>query len=178
MNLIEYKNEILNTSQDDWTVIYCWGYGSGPSYLNRFIVSTKGGGEFENLEVNSFSVVASLKRNLSISIAWGFTNNDDFKEPWANNFPHSHATSDIVDFFYNGVVVFRDILVSVDGGKCNLPLPDQVFDSAKHEVVGYEVPSEKYDFFKILDQLEGRYSNYDRYFDRTGFVIVNKPWME
>ena len=53
MTLREYENLIVDTSENDWTKISCWGGGSGPSFLNKFDVWTSGSGEFENLEIDS-----------------------------------------------------------------------------------------------------------------------------
>lgn len=176
MNLKEYSEKIIGSTKDDWNLITCWGFGSGPSYLEHCSVWTKGKGEFSNIEVESQGMVASLKSDLSISMAWGITSNPDFKEEWANQFPDPGASSSIVDFFYNGVLVFRDIYVSVDGCRCRLPLPDREFDKETHKVNRYTVPRDKYEFYQMLDGLE-QLSDFDSYFRRVGFEIINTPWM-
>ncbi|MBI3300931.1 MAG: hypothetical protein HYZ72_02475 [Deltaproteobacteria bacterium] len=176
MTLREYASRILASNHDDWTVNSCWGFGSGPSYLDQIAVWTTGTGKFSNIEVHSHSVVASLKTDLSISLAWGFPHNPEFKEPWANKFPDSSASSAFVDFFYNGVLVFRDIYVSVDGGRCMIPLPDREFDKETHQVRRLIVPRGKYSFFRLLDSFE-KVSDFNSYFEGTGIEIVDTPWM-
>ena len=154
MNLREYASAIKETTERDWNIITCWGFSAGPSYLERSSVWTTGKGEISNIEVESQGMVTALKTNLSISIAWGITSNPDFKEEWANQFPDPSASSHMVDFFYNGSLVFRDIYVSVDGGRCSLPLPDRVFDEETKKVVRHTVPNDKYVFFKMLNGFE------------------------
>ena len=63
MNLEEYEKLIVDTSEDDWTRISCWGAGSGPSYYNRFDVWSTLSGKLENMKVDSHSEYYSLKRN-------------------------------------------------------------------------------------------------------------------
>lgn len=176
MDLQQYERRIMDTTKNDWTIITCWGFGSGPSYLERASVWTTGKGEFSNIEIESHGMRASLKSDLSIGIAWGFQSNPEFKEPWANQFPDPSASSHFVDFFYGSVLVYRDVYVSVDGGRCMLPLPDREFDPQTHEVRRYTVPKDKHRFFRLLDGFE-RLSDFDRYFNQAGFQLTDAPWM-
>lgn len=174
MTLDEYKAKILATTDDDWTRISCWGAGAGPSFRDALSVWTKGGGEFHNLEIDSHSEVLSLKSDLLISVACGITHNDDFIEKWANSFPDKHASSSFVDFFYANQLIFRDIYVSVDGGRCRLPLPDIKLDDSESGVQSLTVPDEKYQFFRVLN---GTSHDYDGYLRRAGIEVVAGKWM-
>lgn len=175
MNLNEYLNEIMGSSVDDWTVISCWGAGSGPSYLDKFIVWNTGDDKFHNIEINSHSMVASYKKNLSISIAWGLEHNNDFREDWANDFPDSKAMSSYIDFFYNGVLVYRDIIVSVDGGRCYIPLPNMEFDEKTHKIIDLSVTWQQYEFIKMINKFESS-CDYDSYFSRTNIKLIEESW--
>lgn len=176
MNLQDYAMKILDTTKEDWTIFSCAGFGSGPSYLQSLSVWTNGKNEFENIEISSHPMRASLKKDLSIWIAWGYPSNPDFQESWANKFPDPKASSGIVDFFYNDVLVFRDLYVSVDGYRCQLPLPDRDFDHKTHEVLRHTVPKDKYKFFKMLDGFE-KTPDFDDYFGQVKFEIVDDSWM-
>jgi hypothetical protein len=176
MDLREYQQIIMDSDEEDWTHISCWGAGSGPSYLNKFVVWNTGAGEFNNFEVDSHSNIISLKSDLSISIAWGLTHNDDFVEEWANNFPDNHATSSFIDYFYNGQLIFRDISVIVDGGRCGIPLPKIIINNVTKKIDRYVVPEEKYIFFGLLNRIESLV-DYEDYFKRTGIVITKDNWM-
>lgn len=174
MTLEEYKNLIISATLDEWTTIGCWGAGSGPSYRDAISVWTKGSGEFHNIEIESHAEIFSLKSNLLVSVACGLTHNDDFIEDWANSFPDKKASSSFVDFFYSNQLVYRDIYVSVDGGRCSIPLPEMKFDESTDEVKALTVQREKYEFYRLLN---GTGYDYDSYMQRTGIVVVDEPWM-
>jgi len=173
MTLNDYKNLILDTEENDWTKIGCFGAGAGPSYKNSMSVWTKGDGEFHNIDVESHYEVMSLKKDLLVSVAYGITHNDDFVEGWANAFADSHASSSFIDFFYSNQMVYRDIYVSVDGGRANLPLPSMKLDDS-YNVVGLEIARDKYEFFKNINR---DISEYDRYISMAKISIVDKDWM-
>ena len=175
MTLEEFKNIILNTEPEDWTNISCWGAGSGPSFRESFSVWTKGSGEFHNIEIESHSEILSLKLNLDISVACGITHNDDFIEDWANSFPDKKASSSFVDFFYCNQLVYRDIYVSIDGGRSRIPLPDIKLNDSLEEIEKFTVPREKFEFYKMLN---GTGFDYEQYFKRTGIEIIEEPWMK
>lgn len=175
MNLLEYKNELLGTlDENNWTNIPCWGAGAGPSYRDAISVWTKGSGEFSSVEVNSHTNILSLKKNISIQIAYGLVNNEDFKELWANSFTNPSASSCFVDFFFNNQLVYRDIGVSVDGGRCMLPLPRLKYDH-NYMVTSTYVEKEKCDFFQLLNTHIPR--DYERFIEQAGFEIIDQPWM-
>lgn len=175
MNLKAYLYEIVNAGIKDWSVISCWGAGAGPSYLNKFTVWNSGQDEFRNLEIDSHAMIASYKKNLSISIAWGLEHNDNFIEEWANGFSNPKATSEYVDFFYNGILVLREIIVSVDGGRCYLPLPKQEIDTGTRTVTRLYVSKEKSEFVRMLNNFSsGR--DYDLYLKQSGIDINDGDW--
>lgn len=174
MNFEEYKKVIVNNSdKENWIINTCWGFGSGPSYLNKFTVWNNGRGEFNNLEIESHGEIAVLKSNLSISIAWGLPHNNDFKEEWANKFPDPKATSSFIDFFFNGILVYRDIYVSVDGARAYIPLPKRDIDDKTYEVKRLYIEKERYKFFELINL---NTDNYHRYVKRCGIEFLDKAW--
>lgn len=74
---------------------------------------------------------------------------DDFKEPWANSHPKSHATGYWHELYYDGDFIERFILVAVDGAAAMLPPPD--FRTKKIEPLNYRV-AEIFDVCNSLDQ--------------------------
>ena len=52
------------------------------------------------------------------------THNSDFREEWANCHPNPRACSYWCELYYDGSLIDRTILVSVDGGRALLPLPE------------------------------------------------------
>lgn len=171
MKFSDYVSEVLQSEKEDWNVIPCWGSGTGPSYRDKFEISTRiGPARSWELEVLSHSHTAALKDNLAITIAWGLSANEDFQEPWANGFADPHATSSHVDFFYHGALVYRELYVTVDGGRVSLPLPEQRS--------GQLVVAENYaKVVALLNSLEGPYADeFERYMTEAGIVRANEVW--
>lgn len=50
--------------------------------------------------------------------------NEDYKDPWANNHPNPRATGYWYDLFYDGNLIERFVLVAVDGARAEIPAPD------------------------------------------------------
>jgi hypothetical protein len=158
MNLQEYERRVVDTTKDDWIVTE---------------ITKKG--EPLDIEPKTHGVHASLRDDLSIGIAWGIPRDSNFEENWVNQLIKPRASSTFIDFFYNGSIVFRDFYISVDEGRCTLPLPEIKVDAQTSKEL-YMISRDKYKFFKMRDSLE-QVSEFDDYFDRVGFKIVDTPWM-
>ncbi len=173
MNFNDYMNAVLTSTDADWNVATCWGAGAGPSYRNKLdIVTFSGDAGNWRLDVTSHSLTAALRSNLSITIAWGITANDDFKEDWANSFPDAHATSHYVDFFFNGALVYRALYLTVDGGRAKLPLPE-----SDHQ--GRFTPRTYATLCRLLVALEGtQASEVDKYLRTAQIRETKTRWPE
>lgn len=156
MTLEELLETCSQSSVDDWNVISCWGAHSGPSYLGRVEETTPD----ENTREESHSMRAAYRTDLSIGIGWGFTSLENWHEDWLDVFPDKGASSHFVDFFYNGMLVEREIYISVDGGRANIPLPTR----------DMTITQWQYDFFRVLDRFE-RQSDFDRYLQQAGISV-------
>jgi len=169
---------VVTSSPSDWHTITCWGANSGPSFHDRFDFYDTWNTKFHGVLVaDEHSNVAVYKPDVSITLAFGLRQLEDFKEEWANKFPDPHASSSYIDIFYNNALVFRDVSVTVDGGRSRLPLPRRKFDDAKKKVIALEVPRRRHDFIRLVESLDaGRVDEFDRYFQDAGFAIVNEPW--
>ena len=53
---------------------------------------------------------------------------EDFREAWANGFPDPKATAYYYDIYYGSSLIDQIVLISVDGGRANLPLPQSIVD--------------------------------------------------
>jgi len=84
----------------------------------------------------------------------------DFKEPWANKNQDPTATSYWYDLFYDGALIDRFILVSVDGGRAELPLPNPAT---------LEVEPQNYKVAQIFDE----HNNLEEYMGRAGLSVKN-----
>jgi hypothetical protein len=174
MTLKELIQTILKSDSSDWNEISCWGAFSGPSYKDKFAFYNVYEGEPNILHVDSHHTIAAYKNNLSITLAYGLTSNDEFIEEWANQFPNPSASSHFIDLFYNNSLVFRETYLVVDGGRCKLPIPSYGVDQ---ELV---VAQEYYNFIKLIQRLSSGASsdqNFESYFNRTGIKIIESSWI-
>jgi hypothetical protein len=69
---------------------------------------------------------------------------DDFAEPWANGFTDPRARGYFYNFYYGETLLHRFILVSVDGGRASLPIP---------QIGTMEVSQADWKAAEIFDQL-------------------------
>jgi hypothetical protein len=145
------------STPDDWNVITCWGAYSGPSYLGQVLETTPEEHTFEE----THGMRGAYKPDVSVGIAWGYPSNDNWHEAWVENFPDKQASSHFVDFFYNGMLVDREVYISADGGRAYIPLP---------KIDTLTITQWQYEFFGMLDRLE-RTSDFDGYLRRAGITI-------
>ncbi|WP_330444195.1 hypothetical protein [Flavobacterium sp. C4GT6] len=173
MTLNELIELFITSDKSDWNQISTWGYGSGPSYKNQFEFSEINNNEENVLTHKEHSNVASFKKNLSITIAWGLKSGDEdsvIDRPWATNNPNpSPGIPKYLDFFYNNALVLRVSYCVIDGGRCQLPFPD--YDMEQN----ITVPRKYYEVIKKLNQLTNT-SFFDSYFTSSGITINEEEW--
>lgn len=172
MTLDDLLNVVITGTAEDWHVIGCWGYGTGPSYRYALqnVTRHSPSGPITYVEVTSHAMTATLKRDVDIAIAWGLTSLEDFQEPWAQSFPDPQASSSFVDIFYRGNLVFRETYVSVDGGRVKLPIPE--IHDGKLLVSGRYVA-----LVRLLNMLEPAYEkDFGKYMVRANIAVGNVAW--
>lgn len=88
--------------------------------------------------------------------------NKDFNEPWAVLQTNTPATSYWQDLSYDGALIDRFILVSVNAGKAALPVPDPGSS---------EVSPLNYNVAQIFDE----HNTLDEYMGNAGLKVNNSP---
>lgn len=83
---------------------------------------------------------------------------ENFIEDWANNHPDPRATGYWYELYYDGAFLDRFLLVSVDGGRANIPPPN---------LLTKEISLLNYHVAKIHDTL----GSLDEYIKRSGLTI-------
>lgn len=173
MTLDEFDNLCAHSSRDEWTVVPCWGARSGPSYLDQFRAGNPG----DPLEHYEQSVRASYQPNLAVGLAWGLDltpdREDGWWEPWVEKFSDKEASAHFIDLLYSGTLVDRRVYVSVDGGRCMLPVPrkDYAEDTPTGgQVTAYWISRRAYAFFRLIDSLE-KESDFDYYVQQAEFEV-------
>jgi hypothetical protein len=89
---------------------------------------------------------------------------EDFYARWANGFPDRHATGYWCYLYYGNALVSRTVLVSVDGGRCMLPIPRE-FDENQELLV---VDPYDYKIAEIYDVI----GDLPSYFQRSGLKLI------
>lgn len=124
----------------------------GYDEIMEFIKTTNAKADWKWVQT-SWAEEAFLKEDprLRIRVRW-----DDegihvkgFVEPWANKHPDPSANSYWYDLTYDGALIERFILVSVDGARAELPLPDR--NTLEVEPLIYRV-AQIFDGLNTLDE--------------------------
>jgi hypothetical protein len=115
MDKKEFFNEIINSSEQSWNII--------PLY------SAKENEHYEN---------AILESNIEISIKRG-ANQESFHEDWAKNYPDENPIKYSIDFYYKGNLIESDFIISIDGGRGEILIPEKeginIFFSKKRYIL-------------------------------------------
>jgi len=167
MKLEELVEMVVRSCCRDWHTITTWGAGSGPSY--RFQFESSSGVAGQHLAVDSHSMVAVFKEEVALTLAWGLVSNEGFDEDWVHSFADKHATSSFLDVFWGGSLVYRELYVTVDGGRVHLPLPD------KHDGV-LTAPESYCALVKLIQDLEGAGYDFDEYLERAKIKRTKVSW--
>ncbi|WP_311273562.1 MULTISPECIES: hypothetical protein [unclassified Rhizobium] len=160
MKLDDFLNIVATSSSYDWTKI------ERPVFLQSLSQISGNGQPVPWLEVDEHHTLLSYKNDLRISIATGLKHRASFSELWANGNPDPHASSDWVDFLYNGRPVLRELIVWVDGGRSGLPVPRPSSN---------KIPDRQYQIWRLINDLTAG-GDFDRYFKSAGFEILSELW--
>lgn len=103
-----------NTQQKDLNKI------SGMNYdeVENILATSKKDDWISNDELGTFTYKKDLNLHINRS-----SDDREFNEPWAKNFPDKNARAVDYKVFYNNSFVDEKMLVSVDGARAVLPLP-------------------------------------------------------
>lgn len=105
--------------------------------------------------------------NAAITLAWGKVHQEG--QPWtetwseAGGFPDNKIYGHWFDICYNGVVIHRDLVLSVDGGRGILPSGRPISEGDKG-ITGMTVTEAEARRARLIDALvHGAHSQFDRY---------------
>lgn len=177
LKLQELRGLIASTTGSDWERV-----ATGPYFHDGFSsVWDKEGSRIE--EARSHGEKAVLIDDIDVSLEWGFTWSDDRDEswPWADGFPDQKAHSFWVDIFYRGALVDRVRLVSVDGGRADLPTAGAVRNDGGDpgqpapSMASYDwyVDDWDYDVARVINSIRGL--DFDQYFRGAGLKRGPQP---
>ena len=109
---------------------------------------------------------AVLRDDVSVSLEWGHLVTDPVSEVWTERFSDKHAVGIYVDVLYEGGVVYRDYVISVDGGRCILPHPKVSEGGTCTATMRQEALA------RTVHALAGGRYDFEDYMRRSGIVAV------
>lgn len=165
MQLDDFLRIIGTSTPKDWLVM------QSPTFLYRLIPVRVGDTRSLDFELKEHTFMLTYRRNLSIAMAWGLVEDRNYSEVWTLRFPDRRAQSVYLDFLYNGMVVFRDTLIAVDGWRCILPQP-----APEQSEAPYAIPGAQFMIARLIHKLVGPQTNFEDYFKRAGMKPVQEPW--
>src|SRR5215469_7597637 len=156
MRYDEITQMITASEPGDWEVIDA---GTGPLYLERHGEVIEDGQH--RVEVDSHYYLAVYRPDVSLRIAWGFRVGDRWEsaeENWV--WPDRSMERFAVDAFWQGALVGRRTLLSVDGGHCYLPDAERAFVRAGdtpqgYMTVGWTATASEIATARLVDELSG-----------------------
>jgi len=140
-----------------------WNVETGPVFLQAAASEREG-------PAPSHTAIMAYRRNLAITMAYGMVCREEVHANWTKVFPDPRSSMRYLDFFYNSALVFREALISVDGGQCVLPIPNPGPTSP------YEVPRRRCDIARLLHQVTNPMRDFDDYFTHAKMRVIDEYW--
>lgn len=114
--------------------------------------------------------VMAFRRDLSITMAYGMVSTAPARSDFTERFPNPAASMRYLDFFYNSALVFREVVVSVDGEQGILPVPNP------GPTAPYEVPRRKCAVARLIHQLTNPMRDFDDYLAFVNLKPIEEFW--
>lgn len=177
MNLRDLRTILTTTDAWQWSKID----STGPLYRNGYVVSGTPGGHEHDIDVYWHDSAAVYRDDVDLTIQWGMDlsgirrNRDDWRLPWAENFPSQSVSPHWVDVFWRGTLVDRYALIGIDGGHGLVPFPRTKAkgDPLDHETQYDDVITEReLAVARLIDSLQGGFQRVDEYVTRSGLVVI------
>jgi hypothetical protein len=126
-------------------------------------------------ESHAHEALYVYKPDVSLVVAEGMSEEARHVWEWVEIYADHSAHNFYIDVLHNGVPIFRQLAVSVDGGRADLPSPAGWVEEGNPES-GWQIQRHEYNFVRQFSVVRGRADEFDRYFERgvrgAGFKIV------
>jgi len=132
----------------------------------------------ETIQAESFGYYASwiYVEDIQISVALSEEldrHGAEYQVEW-NIWPDKRIDEHFLDIMYNGQVVYRDLVLGVDGGRVVLPSPKlETVDTGQmwHEPFTNSVTELQFELARFLAGVQGN-REFDEYFKQAGFLVL------
>lgn len=161
MQIRELLATIASSKVADWQTIF------RPTLRHRFTEILDENGKREQLLVDEHVVSFTYAPDVAITMAYGLVDQAAFELPPDYPFARENARTLYLDIFYEGRLVHRETIVSVDRHRCLLPLPAS-WDPP------ISVPTAQFSLVRLIHALAGPPTDYDGYFLESGMVRTDR----
>ena len=168
MGLDELLKTVWESSFGDWAVIK-----NGPIFLPEW-------------EGKHHGAIAVYKPNISIILAWGMKTEPSYSAVWLDKREDVFkppAVRCFLDFFFNGMLVYREEYLEVNEYKCSLPeprvksgIPDEEVAGGKPEALYFPAHLDRF-WQEVFIPLQGapppygEFGSYEWYRRQTGIAV-------
>ncbi len=163
MTLEDYLTVVASSKASDWRATLL------PTFMFRVVPARSGSGQGD-FELQEHTTTLTFTRDVRFGMAWGLVGDRNYSEDCIQKLPNKRAQGVLLDFLYSGAVVYRDMLVAVDGWRCILPQP------VNEAGPPFRVPKRRLMIARLVHQLVGPETNFDAYFKRVGMEELDQPW--
>ena len=157
MQIRELLATIASSKVADWQTIF------RPTMRHRFTEILDEAGKREQLLVDEHRVSFCYRPDIAITMAYGLVDQAAVPLPADHPFGRENARSMYLDIFYEGRLVHRETVISIDRHRCLLPLP-------KSWEPPIAVPTAQFSLIRLIHALAGPPTDYDSYFKECGMV--------
>lgn len=171
MRYDEIRPLIASSSPDDWHML-----GRGPLYAESLEQVSGGSASHPWVELGYHDAMWVYKPDVDLRIASGLTIDDRLNFGW--HFPDPAVTRDLVDVFWQGSLVDRWTVLSVDGGRHLLPEVDRLWVKTGETMQDYQhiswtATQQDLELTRLVAVLSGhRADDVDTAVEQAGIVIV------
>lgn len=164
MTLEEYLTVVALSQPEDWRTT------NVPTFMHRIVPVRSSGGGNADFEIQEHNLMITYTKDIRFGMAWGLIADKNYNEDWLARLPNRSAEGVILDFLYNGALVFRDMMVAVDNRRCILPQP------VNADGPPFKVPERRARLARLAHQLVGPDTSFESYFKRVGMQPVKMAW--
>lgn len=157
MQIRELLATIASSKVADWQTIL------RPTLRHRFTEILNEAGKREQMLVDEHRVSFSYRADIAITMAYGLVDQASFELPADHPFAKENARTLLLDIFYEGRLVHRETVVSIDRQRCLLPLP-RTWDPP------ISIPAAQFSLVRLVHALAGPPTDYGSYFLESGMV--------
>jgi hypothetical protein len=161
MDFETYIDTVARSAPADWNV------ENGPLF---FHAAPDVSSATLDAHVPTHSFVMAYRRDLSITMAYGMPSRVPVRTDFARRFPNPQASMRYLDFFYNSALVFREVLISVDGEQGILPVPNP------GPTAPYEAPRRKMAVARLIHLLTNPMRDFDDYIMHVNLKPIDEFW--